>query len=82
MILDMVNQHRYTNRNYRPDDSEYEPAKTLIEAAGFSMNVLVRAFLRLLRDEPDRTLRILRPHLEAIEAEKPRGRPGPRTSKD
>ena len=74
MILPMPNVHRYTNRNYRPADDEYEPAKTTVEADGHSMNAAVRALLRLLNADPAGTMAKLRPHLRAIAAETPRGR--------
>lgn len=75
MIVCMTSQHRYTNRNYRPDDGEYEPARKAVEAAGFNMNVLVRALLREFNEKPDRRLRTLAKHLRAVVDDTPRGRP-------
>lgn len=70
----MSSQHRYTNRNYRPADKEYEPVRAAVEADGFTMNALVRAVLRWLTEDPAR-LQQLRPHMKAIANETPRGRP-------
>lgn len=75
MIVGVNSQHRYQNRNYRPANDEYADAKRIAEAAGVNMNVLVRALLRLLRADTARVLRLLRPHLAAIIAETPKGRP-------
>jgi hypothetical protein len=75
MILSMTSQHRFTNRNYRPDDAEYEPAREAVEAAGFNMNLLVRALLREFNEKPDRRIRTLAKHLRAVADSTPRGRP-------
>jgi len=74
MIVGMSSQHRNTNRNYRPDDAEYDPAKIMVEGAGYSMNTAVRAFLRWLNEDPTR-LALLDGHLRAVAAETPTGRP-------
>ena len=70
----MSSQHRYTNRNYRPADEEYEPVRAAIEADGFTMNALVRGFLRWLTEDLSR-LRQLTPYMKAVTDETPRGRP-------
>ena len=75
MILYMPSQHRFDNRNYRPDRDEYEPVKVAIEAAGFNMNIFARASLRRFRADPDGELERLLPHLRKVDAETPRGRP-------
>jgi hypothetical protein len=67
-------QHRHTNRNYRPADDEYDPAKATIEAAGYNVNVAIRAFLRWLNQDPRRLAHLL-DLMRAVEEETPRGRP-------
>lgn len=68
-------QHRFTNRNYRPADDEYEPVRKDIEAAGYSMTVLIRAWLRRFKDNPQAEIAALSDYLSAVVAETPRGRP-------
>ncbi|WP_433730877.1 hypothetical protein ACQP2Y_21240 [Actinoplanes sp. CA-051413] len=70
----MTSQHRYTNRNYRPADDEYDPAKAAFEAAGHNMNVAVRAFLRWINEDPRRVAEFS-DLMQAIDDETPRGRP-------
>ncbi|MET0415011.1 MAG: hypothetical protein ABW022_03190 [Actinoplanes sp.] len=70
----MSSQHRHTNRNYRPADDEYDPAKAAIEKAGFNVNVAIRAFFRWIIDDP-RRLRQLVPFMKAVADETPKGRP-------
>jgi hypothetical protein len=68
-------QHRHTNRNYRPADTEYDAAKAVADDAGLKMNTLTRAFLRLLAADPQGVLRLLRPHIDAVVEDTPTGRP-------
>lgn len=69
-------QHRFPNRNYRPDtELEYEPAKAAVEAAGHDMNRAVRACLRWIAKDPDVALGALAPFLDSVAATTPRGRP-------
>lgn len=75
MILPMPSQHQFTNRNYRPSGTEYDPAKAAVSAAGLNMTQLLRALLREFNEDPDRRLRELAPHLQAVVDETPRGRP-------
>lgn len=70
----MTSQHRYTNRNYRPADDEYEPVRQAVTEAGFTMNALVRAVLRWIREDPAR-LGQLRGHMKAVDDDTPKGRP-------
>lgn len=71
----MSSQHRHPPRNFRPDpDREYVPAQEAVEGAGYTMSVALRAFLRWLIEDPSR-LNQLRPHLDAVKAETPQGRP-------
>lgn len=79
MIVGMVSQHARKNRNYRPEDREYDLAKGIVEEAGYNMDHAVRAFLRWLNEDPSR-LPLLEKHLKAIKAETPRGRPRRDTS--
>jgi hypothetical protein len=75
MIVDMTgSQHRHPNRNYRPDPAEYDPARAAVEAAGYNMNTLIRAFLRWLNEDP-RRLGQLAKHLRSVADETPYGRP-------
>jgi GrpB-like predicted nucleotidyltransferase (UPF0157 family) len=67
-------QHRHTNRNYRPADDEYEPVKDAVANAGFTMNTLLRAFLRWLRQDPTRLKQFV-PLMRDVDNETPRGRP-------
>lgn len=68
-------QHARKNRNYRPTEDEYDGAgKAVIETAGHTMDNAVRAFLRWLNEDPER-LNLIRPHLDAVRSETPRGRP-------
>lgn len=71
----MTSQHRFTNRNYRPADDEHDPARDSIRDAGYNMNVLLRAMLRRFNDDPAAELAALEPHLKAVAADTPRGRP-------
>lgn len=82
MILSMTSQHRFTNRNYRPDDVEYEPARKSAEGAGLNMNQLIRAMLREFNERPERRLRALSKHLRAVADDTPRGRPPRRPDVD
>lgn len=71
----MSSQHARRSRNYRPTEAEYDgPGKTTIEAAGYSMDGAVRAFLRWLNEDATR-LALIENHLRAVKAETPRGRP-------
>jgi hypothetical protein len=70
----VTSQHRYTNRNYRPADDEYDPVREAVTDAGHTMNTLMRAVLRWLREDPQR-LDQLRAHMKAVDDETPRGRP-------
>lgn len=67
-------QHRYTNRNYRPANDEYDPAKAAFKAAGHNMNVALRAFLRWINEDPNRVAQFAA-LMDAVEDETPRGRP-------
>lgn len=67
-------QHRYTNRNYRPADDEYEPVRQAVADAGYTMNTLSRAVLRWIREDPARLSQLI-PLMKAIDKETPRGRP-------
>jgi hypothetical protein len=67
---------RNPTRNFRPGPAEYDTAKAVAENAGYPMDTLLRAFLRLFNAEPAKTMKLLKPHLRAIADEKPtRGRP-------
>jgi hypothetical protein len=70
----VTSQHRHTNRNYRPADDEYDPVREAVTSAGFTMNTLVRAFLRWIREDPSRLSRFVA-HMKAVDEETPRGRP-------
>lgn len=70
----MTSQHRYTNRNYRPADEEYDPVRDAVVDAGYTMNTLMRAVLRWLREDPARMTPLI-PFMRAVDAETPRGRP-------
>lgn len=75
MMVFVNSQHRHTNRNYRPADTEYDAAKAVADYAGTNMNVLTRAFLRFLATDPQGVLRLLQPHIDAVLDDTPRGRP-------
>jgi hypothetical protein len=74
----VTSQHRHTNRNFRPADDEYDPAKAAFEAAGHNMNVALRAFLRWINEDPSRVEQFAA-LMRAVEDETPRGRPKKRT---
>lgn len=82
MILYVSSQHRFTNRNYRPSDAEYDTAKAATDAAGLNMNQLVRALLREFNESPQQRIAALAIHLRVVAEDTPRGRPmqrGPAT---
>ncbi len=70
----MSSQHRYTNRNYRPADDEYDPVRAEVEKAGSTMNTFIRAVLQWVKQDP-RRLDQFRALMAEIDDEKPKGRP-------
>jgi hypothetical protein len=67
---------RWPTRNFRPDPADYDPVKESAEAAGWNMNLLLQAFLRAVKRDPQAMLKMLEVDLQAIASETPpRGRP-------
>lgn len=68
MIGNMAGVHRYKTRNFRPNpDEEFEPFKAAVEAEGYAINRVLRAVLRWIVADPKGALRVLRPHLKAVD---------------
>lgn len=67
--------HRTPTRSFRPTDAEYDPAKTVVEEAGWDVGTLLRAMLRWFNRDPQAALALLAGDLQAVRDETPRGRP-------
>jgi hypothetical protein len=72
MILIMPSQHRHPARTFRPEPGEYADAQADLTARGKEMDVFLRACLRWLHRDPDRSLAAL---AQVWPGPRPRGRP-------
>ncbi len=68
----MSSQHRHPARTFRPEPAEYADAQDDLIVRGKEMDAFLRACLRWLHRDPDRSLATLTP---VWPGPRPRGRP-------